>query len=203
MRKKVNKINFSSQYRSDLIGKLFYYSPKEQNQHTLSGKFIEFVTEEVNCLDRDNQFGHITASAFLVDVEFSSCLLVHHKKLNIWVQPGGHVEPNDKNIIDSCTRELHEETGALSAKLVYSDIFDLDIHEIPEYTDSSGIKIQSHLHFDIRFIFKFDRRIPLQISDESIELKWIKFNEINEVDLNLKIDASVLRMIRKAIKLKN
>ena len=54
--------------------------------------------------------GHLTASAFVVSPD-DELLLIFHRKLGIWVQPGGHIEPGDESLLDAARREVAEEVG--------------------------------------------------------------------------------------------
>jgi len=67
--------------------------------------------------------------------------------LGIWLQPGGHIKKNDSSLLNVALREAIEETGLKSIQPISSDIFDLDIHQIPK-----NILFPKHKHFDIRFL---------------------------------------------------
>ncbi|MDZ7646212.1 MAG: NUDIX hydrolase [Cytophagales bacterium] len=92
--------------------------------------------------------GHITGSAWIVDPSNTQALLVHHAKLNKWVQPGGHAD-GDENILQVALREAEEETGLKNFKVLSDPPFDVDIHLIPERAD-----FPEHFHFDIRYLLK-------------------------------------------------
>ena len=81
--------------------------------------------------------GHFTASAFVLDPEHESLLLILHRKLGLWLQPGGHFDPADEGAFAAACREVVEETGIreLSPLGDHERIFDVDIHLIPERND--------------------------------------------------------------------
>ena len=56
--------------------------------------------------------GHLTASAFVTNGE--GVLLIHHDRLGRWLQPGGHVEPEDADLHAAALREITEETTLTS-----------------------------------------------------------------------------------------
>lgn len=148
---------------------------------------IQFVQAYENCASRSLQVGHLTGSAWIVDETLTHVLLTHHRKLNLWVQLGGHVE-NDPDMLAAAWREASEESGLRDMQLLVPYIFDVDIHPIPARPHEP-----EHFHYDIRYVFQADRHAPLTISSESRELAWVALDEIE----TLTTEASVLRMVRK------
>jgi 8-oxo-dGTP pyrophosphatase MutT (NUDIX family) len=131
--------------------------------------------------------GHITASAFVVDRGHSKLLLIHHGKLNTWLQPGGHVDAGE-DVITAALREVEEETG-VSGTLISDGIFDLDVHAIP----ASGSR-PAHTHFDVRFLVAA-RSMGLRRSHEVNDLRWVSLSDVPE----LVTDRSVLRAVSKLV----
>ena len=127
--------------------------------------------------------GHITGSAWIVDTARTQTLLVHHAKLNKWVQPGGHAD-GDEDILGVAFREAREETG-LSELSVVADFFDIDIHTIPARPD-----IGEHDHYDVRFLFEADAAQRITVSEESHDVKWIALDKLEDYTR----ERSVLRM---------
>ena len=116
----------------------------------------------------------MTGSAWIIDKSKRTVLLVHHKKLDKWLQPGGHAD-GDENIVNVALKEAIEETGLSSLQLYSENIFDIDIHLIPKYKS-----IPSHYHHDIRFIFTADNKEQFTVSSESNELAWIELSNIHK-----------------------
>ena len=146
------------------------------------------MLESPRSYHRDHLPGHITASAWIVDEEKKNALLVHHAKLNKWLQPGGHAD-GEEDVVNVATREVEEETGLSNLSLLVPGIFDLDIHPIPARKD-----FPEHLHYDIRFAFIASRKEVLKISDESNDLKWINLKEVPALTEQ---NSSILRMVQK------
>jgi 8-oxo-dGTP pyrophosphatase MutT (NUDIX family) len=139
------------------------------------------------CFQRDSFPGHFTASALVVNFDGSRVLLHHHRKLDRWLQFGGHCDGDD-DIIRVARREALEESGIEGLALASERPFDLDIHEIPAH---GGDPV--HYHYDIRFMFIAPESAAPVISEESHDLRWFTAEEA----LALPLDENLCRMIRK------
>jgi len=132
--------------------------------------------------------GHITGSAFIVSPDFRQTLLVHHAKLNRWLQPGGHCD-GDQDVTRVALREGEEETGLHTLRLSTSSIFDLDIHPIPQRKD-----FPAHDHYDVRFLVYGDPSEKITVSEESFDVRWVLLSQLEDYTR----EESVLRMRSKA-----
>lgn len=176
-------------HRKPLLDKLRTYSTFDASESAMHKRMVAFVVEHENCFDRALNVGHITGSAWVVSPDRRRVLLLHHRKLNRWLQPGGHSD-GDPDTLAVALRETEEESGVPKQhiKAVTSEIFDIDIHAIPERGDEPA-----HEHFDVRFLFELDASIPLARNDESNALEWIPIAKINEFNN----ERSILRMVEK------
>lgn len=130
--------------------------------------------------------GHFTASAFVVSPDDAEVLLIHHAKLQRWLQPGGHVDPTDADLEQAARREVAEETGLVDLELLASP-FDLDVHLIP------ARKLEpEHRHFDVRFLYRSRTRDAVAGSDAEAA-RWVRRGELDQ----LKTDDSVRRAMAK------
>jgi 8-oxo-dGTP pyrophosphatase MutT (NUDIX family) len=150
---------------------------------------LDFVAAQSNqCWQRQNPAGHITASAWVLDPVGQQALLIHHRTLDKWFQPGGHIEPDDTSLLAAARRELIEECGLKDAKSISDAIFDLDIHLIP----AKG-EMPEHPHFDIRFLFQGDPEQTTPNLSEVRALQWYSLKALLEMPLQ----QSVRRMVLK------
>jgi 8-oxo-dGTP pyrophosphatase MutT (NUDIX family) len=175
--------------RAQLIEQLFAYQSVFTKEQSTVKEFLSLL-HSPNCFFRDHLPGHLTGSAWIVNEDASHVLLLHHAKLNKWLQPGGHAD-GDENIYAVALREAIEETGIKEFKLLKSGIFDVDIHPIPARKD-----FPEHLHFDVRFLFQATANSAIHISDESHDVQWIPVQNVPEQSNH---NASILRMIQKTI----
>jgi 8-oxo-dGTP pyrophosphatase MutT (NUDIX family) len=128
--------------------------------------------------------GHITASVLVVDASGEHVLLTHHKKFNIWVQLGGHVEESDATVKDAALREAREESGMDGLTFLQEGIFDIDVHALPN---------ACAYHYDIRYVLQAPIGAQPMVSDESHAVRFVKLGEVEQYVQ----ERSVLRMIEK------
>ncbi len=152
---------------------------------------IAFVQSQPRCFERGLLIGHITGSAWLLDATGRRVLLTHHRKLNKWLQLGGHADGNP-DVLDVALREAREESGIHEIAAIQDDIFDLDVHPIPARGDEPA-----HFHYDVRFLLRVCGDEVFQISEESHDLRWLTVEEIPA----LGVGQSVMRMRSKWMKM--
>lgn len=172
-------------HRKPLLSLLARYEaqPKERL------KITDFINNNPDCFMRSNLSGHITGSAWLIDETKTEVLLTHHKKLQEWLQLGGHAD-GDSDILNVALKEAEEESGITVIEPISSEIFDIDVHEIPEYKG-----VPAHYHYDVRFLL-IAKSKDFVISEESNDLAWILIKDIAEDD---SFDLSLRRMAKKTL----
>ena len=111
---------------------------------------LKFLDEETGYFLRNNYNGHFTGSAWIISPDKSNILMTHHKKLGKWIQLGGHAD-GESDLLKVALREAKEESGIQQFKVLSEEIFDMDIHRIPQYNFEIG-----HLHYDVRFLIEAD-----------------------------------------------
>ena len=160
---------------------------------TLAERFLSFAAAHDDCLWRTCVPGHLTASAWVLSPDGGSALLLHHKKLGRWLQPGGHVD-GEPRLDLAALREAREESGLQQLEFVPLSAdgpmpLDLDVHPIP----ARGAE-PAHEHFDVRFLLRAAPGQSLVLSDESHALRWCAHDELAA----LTDEPSVLRLRDKA-----
>lgn len=169
-----------------LAEQLCHYAQRHPDESNHVGRFLELLQDHPRCFERDCWPGHITGSAWLVDETGSDVLLTHHRKLDRWLQLGGHSD-GDPGTRRVAQREAEEESG-LAVALVFDEPFDIDIHEIPARKNDPA-----HFHFDIRYALVSTSGRDYRVSHESNDLAWVPVDRIERYTT----EASVLRMARK------
>lgn len=178
--------------RNHLLAQLHTYQPFSQRERLHLSKIVGLLEREPNCFLRSCQEGHITASAWVVSPDLQQVLLMHHRKLDKWLQPGGHAD-GDTNLAGVALREAHEESGLTSLRLLRQDIFDVDVHAIPQRGNEPA-----HAHYDVRYLLSANPREPLLPNGESKGFAWVALRQVEQLTA---ANPSVLRMLNKTMAL--
>lgn len=133
--------------------------------------------------------GHITASGIVLASERDRVLLVFHRRLQRWLQPGGHVEPEDQDLPSAAGREVLEETGIALDARVPPVLIGVDVHRIPGRTDEPP-----HLHHDLvfRFVADGDDRIA---PEWGRDVQWCAVDRLADCDADVALRRSVERAL--------
>ncbi|GAB3165331.1 NUDIX hydrolase [Telluribacter humicola] len=173
--------------REWLLTRLDQHQPLDTNELEMCENTKEFVRAYAECFERSLSIGHVTGSAWVVSPDRLQVLLMHHAKLDMWFQPGGHCD-GDPNVLNVAMKEATEETGVRDITPVSDTIFDVDVHLIP-----GNAKEAAHYHYDIRFLLEADPEEVIERNAESKEVKWISLDKVAEYNNS----ESILRMVRK------
>jgi 8-oxo-dGTP pyrophosphatase MutT (NUDIX family) len=132
--------------------------------------------------------GHATGSAWVIAKDTQQFALIYHQTLKRWLQPGGHAEPEEQDLLTVSIREAQEELGIVLDP-EQTLLLDLDVHRIPETK-----KYPSHLHFDFRYLC-FTETQPLQPATDAVRAEWFSRSRLKMLEL----DAGMERMLVKSI----
>lgn len=157
--------------------------PQERERVACFERFVNRF-EGVQLYDRKNFVGHLTVGGFVVSGESGRILLLRHNQLGKWLQPGGHVDPEDRDVTAAVYREILEETGIAAESLrplKFQDEgrlcpVDIDCHPIGRCEAKSE---EAHRHFDLRFAFLYrgdDDRVVID-RRESGGFRWVEMQE--------------------------
>jgi 8-oxo-dGTP pyrophosphatase MutT (NUDIX family) len=114
-------------------------------------------------------------------------LLTHHRKLDRWLQLGGHAD-GDGDVLGVAMKEAEEESGLTDFSHVGHGIFDIDIHLIPERKGEPA-----HFHYDVRYVLRANGCLDFTVSEESHDLRWVKLDGVK----TLTSEPSMMRMVAK------
>lgn len=177
------------------IALLQQHIPATEQEADHLRKILAYSQTPDSALLRENQAGHFTASAWILDQAGEKALLLDHKKLKRWLQPGGHVDPEDETFFDAAKRETAEEAGLRDLIALSPAPFDVDAHTIPARPGEP-----EHTHYDIRYLFQLPQHFnasDTQINVESKGYQWVPLETVSAPGS----DESLARMARKSLAL--
>lgn len=145
------------------------WAPPDADQEQLRREFLARLDEGPDALRREGRPSHLTASGIVLDASRRSVLLVLHRKVGLWLQPGGHLEEGDRTLAAAALREAVEETGV--ADLALRD-------DVPVHLDRHTAPCGAEHHLDVRFVLLArDGAVPL-VSEESLDVAWFPLDDL-------------------------
>lgn len=172
---------------ASLVAELAAYARRWPDEAEAAAQFAALLDDHHDPYLRERVAGHFTASCWLVDRTGTRVLLTHHRKLQRWLQLGGHAD-GDRDLPQVALREAQEESG-LGGLRVERELFDIDRHWIPERGDVAG-----HWHFDARYVVQAGADEDYVVGEESLDLAWCGIAVIGD---DPGADASLRRMAGK------
>ncbi len=159
--------------RAALRDALRRHVPGDDRETADLAAILRLVESEPGCFSRTTFVpGHVTGSGFIVHAASRRVLLHHHRRLDAWLQMGGHDE-GESDPRATALREGAEESGLPDLALLSPEILDVDVHAIP-----AGKGEPPHQHHDVRYALV--TRTPdaiLRDEKESVDLRWFGFDE--------------------------
>jgi 8-oxo-dGTP pyrophosphatase MutT (NUDIX family) len=152
-----------------------------EDQGELRQAYLDHLAEHPDGMWKACEDGHITASALVIDPERGRVLLTLHRKLRMWLQMGGHCEPQDASLEAAALREAAEESGVEGLTLLAGGPVRLDRHAIPA---------PCHWHFDVQYAALAPPDAAHAVSEESLDVRWFGYDEVAAV-----ADESVVRLL--------
>lgn len=144
------------------------------------GREARYLERMLGLLEHEQAFsrdhfapGHFTGSAFVLSPDGADLLLILHAKLGLWLQPGGHIDPEDCDVLSAARREVQEETGIVGLEAL-GGLLDVDIHRIPPNPKRDE---PAHEHFDVRFLFRAPSRL-FEAGSDALDGRWVPLQDV-------------------------
>jgi len=147
----------------ELAGAIAGLEPVDEREAASIVATLERLSWAGDPFDESASDHHVTASSFVVSPR--GVILHRHKTLDIWVQPGGHVDPGE-DAADAALRETREETGLDARHVDATRPYHVDVHPGP----------RGHTHYDLRYLLVAPPRDPAPAPGESAEVYWFDFD---------------------------
>lgn len=145
-------------------------------------------------LNRERCREHVTASCFVLTDDLSHVLLTLHRKIGLWLQLGGHVEPDDATVPRAARREAREESGIPGLELVAGLPADLERQDVGHALAGCSV------HWDLQYVALADRAATITVSDESDRVEWWPVAHL-PTRVPVMFQARVERAVREASRL--
>jgi 8-oxo-dGTP pyrophosphatase MutT (NUDIX family) len=163
--------------------------PGDETVESHRVSMLRFVEAHADALQRSCGAGHLTSSALVVDPSGRQALLLEHRKLRRWFQPGGHAD-GEANLARSALREATEESG-IAGLVVYAPAIDLDVHEVRPPGEAP------HLHLDVRYLVLAPPGAVAVHNHESTGQAWVSRTDLP----GYRPDAGLVRLVHRGLAL--
>lgn len=171
------------------------YNEQEENDKKIMLKYIDLFDD---VLTRDNEFGHFTASAWVVNKERTKVLMIYHNIYKSWAWTGGHAD-GESNLLETAIRELKEETGVKNVKVLDDDIFSLEIVCVNGHV-KRGKHVSSHVHLNLTYLLEADEKEELKIKeDENKGVMWVNIEDVEKVTNEKWIREKIYRKLNEKL----
>lgn len=141
---------------------------------------LKYINDFDDTLTRQNEYGHFTSSAFVLNKERTKILMIYHKIYNSWAWTGGHSD-GDNDLLYVAMKEAKEETGIKNVTPILEDIYSLELINVNGH-EKRGKYVGSHVHLNVTYLLEADDNEGIHIKeDENSGVKWVSINEVLDV----------------------
>ena len=147
------------------------YRPYNEQEAADRALILDFLAKNPDAFSRANRVAHMTASAWVVNPARDRVLMVYHRIYDSWSWTGGHAD-GDEDLAGVALREVREETGVKSARLLSDEIFSLEALTVDGH-EKRGAYVSSHLHLNVTYLLEADDREELTVCEaENSGVRW-------------------------------
>ena len=159
----------ATQLRDQVRAAVEAHVPVGEREGESRRRLLEVLDALPRPFDEEADRRHVTGSAVVVGAR--GTVLHLHKRLNVWMQPGGHLDPGE-GPWDAALRESEEETGLdLVHPAEGPRLLHVDVHEAAK----------GHEHYDLRYLLLAEDADPSPRPGESPHARWFSWDEAVEL----------------------
>lgn len=171
------KIKINVDNLKENIEKFIPYNEQEQVDKKI---MLDYIRDFNDTLTRQNEYGHFTSSAFVLNKERTKMLMIYHKIYNSWAWVGGHSD-GESDLLYVAMKEAKEETGIKNVAPISNDIYSLEIINVNGH-EKRGKYVGSHVHLNVTYLLETDENEEIHIKeDENSGVKWVPIDEVLNV----------------------
>ena len=176
------------------------FKPYNEQEEVDRKIMLKYIRDFDDVLTRENEYGHFTSSAFVLNKERTKILMIYHKIYNSWAWVGGHAD-GESDLLYVAMKEAKEETGIKNVSPIYEDIYSLEIINVNGH-EKRGKYVGSHVHLNVTYLLEASENEKIQIKeDENSGVKWVPINDILQVTSETwvrdRVYAKILNKMRK------
>ena len=152
------------------------YRPYNRQEEKDKANILSFLENNDNAFFRDNEIGHMTASAWVVNDKKDKVLMAYHRIYDSWSWLGGHCD-GEQDCLKVAMKEVREEAGVKSLKPLSESIFSLEILSVDSHI-RKGEYVPTHLHLNVTYLLEADENEELFVkADENSNVAWFTLDE--------------------------
>ena len=171
------KIKINVDNLKENIENFIPYNEQEEVERKI---MLDYIRDFNDILTRQNEYGHFTSSAFVLNKERTKMLMIYHKIYNSWAWVGGHSD-GDSDLLYVAMKEAKEETGIKNVAPISNDIYSLEIINVNGH-EKRGKYVGSHVHLNVTYLLEADENEEIHIKeDENSGVKWVPIDEVLNV----------------------
>lgn len=149
-----------------LLEEIKAYLPFNEQEEMDKNLILDCLTQGKNVLHRENLEAHLTASAWVVNLQRTKVLMVYHNIYDSWSWMGGHAD-GEEDLLQVAIKEVQEESGLQTVHPVIPEIFSLEVLTVDGHL-KNGKYVSSHLHLNLTYLLEADEAAQLSIkADEN------------------------------------
>lgn len=159
-----------------MIQELIRYQPYNEQEAADKELMLQLLQTEPHIFERTCQAAHMTASAWVVNKDWTKVLLAYHNLYQSWAWLGGHAD-GEKDLLQVALREVQEESSIQSVVPMTEEIYSIEILPVCGH-EKRGVYVPTHLHLNVTYLLQADDREQTRIkADENSAVGWFPIEE--------------------------
>ena len=161
---KSNEESFERVNTDKLKENLEKFVPYNEQEETDKRIMLKYLKDFDDVLTRQNEYGHFTSSAFILNKERTKLLMIYHKIYNSWAWTGGHSD-GDNDLLYVAMNEAKEETGIKNVRPISKDIYSIEIVTVDGHEKREKY-VGSHVHLNVTYLLEADENEEIHIKED-------------------------------------